>query len=54
MLSSTEYRAVLRGGGTPGTVPGGPLRIWGPSFFKAHFLIKEILIKNCTILILLY
>ena len=29
----------------PGTVPGGPLRIWGPSFFKENFLIKEILIK---------
>ena len=28
----------VKGGGTPGTVPGGPLRIWGPLFFKANFL----------------
>ena len=39
------HQGRVKGGGTPGTVPGGPLRIWGPSFFKANLLIKEILIK---------
>ena len=35
--SSDHPQGRVKGGGTPGTMPGGPLRIWGPSFCKAHF-----------------